>query len=390
MFVCVPDSVRNSVKDVSPGHWRVQAVIISTTHSDTLLINSYFPFDERTEEHENEELTETVAVIQNIINNNNCDSIIWTGDINADFSRNNLQCRTVQEMVVGNNLTSVWDDFDVDFTCTYEREGDTHVSLLDHFFLSEDLKVTEAGVLHHPDNSSDHEPIFCVLESLALSQSVTERAPHKSKPSWKIASKEQKEQYKLLLENRLESIKMPTQVTECENVHCRDPVHLEALDWAATELLEGVQDCAEATLPVPKAGEAKDRKATPGFKTRVKPFKDVAYFWHQVWKSASSPLNCELHTIMKRTRNKYHMEFKKCQKAENLIKKSNLLDACLNGNGDIFKEIKKMRKVKKSCADTMDGVSKDIPGNFRSIYKDLYNCVEDAEEVARIQEEVEN
>ena len=48
-----------------------------------------------------------------------------------------------------------------------------------------------------------------------------------------------------------------------------------------------------------------------------------------------------------------------------------------------------MRKVKKSCADTMDGVSKDIPGQFRSIYKDLYNCVDDAEDVAEIKEEVE-
>ena len=102
---------------------------------------------------------------------------------------------------------------------------------------------------------------------------------------------------------------MPTQVTEWERVNCRDPVHLEALDWAATELLEGVQNCSEATLPVPNAREAMDRKVTPGFKIRVKPFKDVAYFWHQVWKSASSPLNCELHTIMKRTRNKYRMEF---------------------------------------------------------------------------------
>ena len=83
------------------------------------------------------------------------------------------------------------------------------------------------------------------------------------------------------------------------------------------------------------------------------------------------------------------MEFKKCQKSENIIKKSNLLYACLNGNGDIFKEIKKMRKTKKTCPNTMDGISDNIPGHFKSIYKDLYNCVKDADEIGAIQAEVE-
>ena len=285
----------------------------------------------------------------------------------------------------------MWQNFVIDFTCTYESEGVTYVSLLDHFFVSEVLlqSVSKAGVLHHPDNSSDHEPIFCVLESIVLSQSVTEIAPYKPKPSWRMASEEQKEQYKYLLDTRLSSIVIPTQVTECVDVHCQDPVHLEAIDWLSIEIPEGVQDCAEAALPLPQAGGSEGKKSTPGFRTRVQPYKDNAYFWHQVWKSASCPLNSQLHTIMKRTRNRYHMEFKKCQKSENTIKKSNLLDACLNGNGDLFKELKKMRKTKMFCADTIDGVSEDVPGHFRNIYKDLYNCVEDAEEIAEIKAKVD-
>ena len=49
-----------------------------------------------------------------------------------------------------------------------------------------------------------------------------------------------------------------------------------------------------------------------------------------------------------------------------------------------------MRKTKKPCSDTIDGVSDDIPGHFKSIYEDLYNCVEDADEIADIKVEVEN
>ena len=71
------------------------------------------------------------------------------------------------------------------------------------------------------------------------------------------------------------------------------------------------------------------------------------------------------------------MEFKKCQRAEATIRKSKLLDACLNGNGELFKEIKAMRRTKSKCADSIDGVKNDIPGHFKGIYSDLYNCVKD-------------
>ena len=93
---------------------------------------------------------------------------------------------------------------------------------------------------------------------------------------------------------------------------------------------------------------------------------------------------------MKKTRNVYHYEYKKCVRAEAKIKKSKLLDACINGNGDLFKEVKAMRKVKQKVADTIDGVTQDIPNHFGSIYKELYNCVEDGDEIIKISEEIES
>ena len=84
------------------------------------------------------------------------------------------------------------------------------------------------------------------------------------------------------------------------------------------------------------------------------------------------------------------MELKKCRKAEQTIKKTKLLDACLNGNGDLFKEIKEMRNTKPVCADKVDGVTDDIPNHFRNIYKELYNSVHDADEIEIISEEINN
>ena len=56
---------------------------------------------------------------------------------------------------------------------------------------------------------------------------------------------------------------------------------------------------------------------------------------------------------MKHTRNVYHYHLRKCKKAEKSIRRNRLLDACLNGNGELFEEIKKMRKSEPVVASSM-------------------------------------
>ena len=75
-----------------------------------------------------------------------------------------------------------------------------------------------------------------------------------------------------------------------------------------------------------------------------------------MWISAGRPLNTELHRIMKRSRNIYHYNYRKCKKSEQIISKNKLLDACLNGKGDIFKGIRKLRASKPTVATSMDGI----------------------------------
>ena len=160
MFICVPDCIKSCVTDISPDHWRVQAVVIESAQSKTLLINSYFPYDKRNQEDEEDinDLIETLEVIRNIIQGCECDSVVLAGDLNADYSRNTQHANTVKETIEEQHLTAAWDCFEIDFTCTYEREGVSHLSTLDHFYFSERIidMVSDAGAIHHPDNTSDH------------------------------------------------------------------------------------------------------------------------------------------------------------------------------------------------------------------------------------------
>ena len=120
----------------------------------------------------------------------------------------------------------------------------------------------------------------------------------------------------------------------------------------------------------------------------MKGFKTDAHFWYNVWLSAERPVNCVLHDIMKHTRNIFHLMLRKCKRATETIRKNKILDACLNGNGDLFYEIKKMRNVKTKFASSMDGRTEDILSNFADIYSKLYNEVDDREEIAMINEEI--
>ena len=49
-----------------------------------------------------------------------------------------------------------------------------------------------------------------------------------------------------------------------------------------------------------------------------------------------------------------------------------------------------MRKTKAVHAKKFDGVSEDIPNHFINIYKELYNCIKDGEDIKDISEQVEN
>jgi hypothetical protein len=93
-------------------------------------------------------------------------------------------------------------------------------------------------------------------------------------------------------------------------------------------VLETVRQVAEDTLPIPAVGSSsKVRSITPGWKSDVKHFRDNAFFWHQVWESCGRPINTEVHRVMKRTRNVYHYQYRKCKNAEERIKRDKLLSA---------------------------------------------------------------
>ena len=77
--------------------YRVQVLKIKMKTSCFLLVNSYFPCDPRTIGQEDPELLQTIEVIKYSIERANCEAVVWTGDINADFMRGTNHTDRIQE-----------------------------------------------------------------------------------------------------------------------------------------------------------------------------------------------------------------------------------------------------------------------------------------------------
>ena len=94
---------------------------------------------------------------------------------------------------------------------------------------------------------------------------------------------------------------------------------------------------------------------------------------------------------MKRTRNRFHYQVRKCRRVEEFIRNQKIVENCLDGDQDLFKEIKRQRSNNNEDEVTIDGVSGDeIPGKFAEIYKNLYNMSTDDGEVSEIRNQMKD
>ena len=69
-----------------------------------------------------------------------------------------------------------------------------------------------------------------------------------------------------------------------------------------------------------------------------------------------------------------------------IIRKNTLLNTCIDNNGDIFKEIRKLRRAPPTQTAAIDGVTSNIESRFAQVYEKLYNSVEDTVDIEEIKD----
>ena len=240
------------------------------------------------------------------------------------------------------------------------------------------VKTSNSGVLHLPENTSDQ---LCNIRNICESSIPSVEKENAERFNIRSLKSSDWGQYVDVLDQKLRYVQIPA-CANCKNVHCKDTNHVTDIDDYATNILE-IQDISIKSVIMKSSKSNAKPKVVPGWSEAVKPFREDAMFWHAVWKSSGKPLNNLIHHTMKRTRNLYHYAIRKCKKSVEQIKKSKLLDACINGKGNIFDEFRKIRHVKRDLPQTIDG-SNNIPDEFANVYKKLYNSTQDQVETLKI------
>ena len=355
---------------------RVQAVVVDLK-SKVLWLNTYFPGDPGVENFDETELRETLAGVKWAIENSEYDNILWCGDINADFIRNNRFTGIVNDFINTHQLKRAWLNFSVDHT--FNSPANNSTSTIDHFMFNKELFnfVETAGVIHRGDNLSGHSPIFLKLKTDKLPRTNIPTRQYLPKQCWKKATSNDKQGFKYHLKGELDNLRIPHSISACTDVNCQSLEHRNDIDQYILDIINSIEDSAQEYIPYSQPCPGKSpRKVIPGWTELVKPFCEDAKFWYSVWYSAGKPNSGELHNIMCHTRNRFKYAKRRCQNACDRIKRDKLVQAALSGDCNLFEELGKIKGRKNNhSASKIDGISGDvkIAEHFKEIYKDLYN-----------------
>ena len=99
-------------------------------------------------------------------------------------------------------------------------------------------------------------------------------------------------------------------------------------------------------------------------------------------------MNRTLHTIMKISRNRYHLILSEKKRIIERMKSTNILNSCINNDHNIFDEIKRMRRCQQTPATTIDDVTVDIPNYLLKKYERLHNSVNDESNLFELEEKM--
>ena len=185
---------------------------------------------------------------------------------------------------------------------------------------------------------------------------------------------------------------MPYDAVYCRNSRCNNHFYFDNLENLAEDLISAINSAAKDNLAIIHNKNTKKKVIYPGWKTMVEPFKEQAEFWNFLWLEAGKPNLGEIFSIMKHTKSQYHYAVRRCKKAALKLKEDKMVECLLNGDTDLFNEVRKSRSSRKECATTIDGQlgAENISNHFRQQYETLYNQQKSEQDMKSILNDLNN
>ena len=343
--------------------------------------------------------------MRNIFSTAQFDDVVWGSDFNWDPSRNSQFSRSIAAFVQETGLTSLWDQHPVPYTHVH-TDGKAR-SVLDHFLLSPRLLqlVDACGIVERGDNRSRHCPIWVRLKlgSLPIRKPSPKWVPNRV--DWSKATSDQVCAYRAHLQISLEKIQavaeqpLCSSSLQCDDIHCLVGDHSEARDSYVLDLLSAVIESSHLNMPTYGGswfGSRRTGVSVPGWSTVVKPFREESLYWGNIWKASGRQTEGWVFENYKEARRQYHYAVLRARRAQEHHQAEQLLAASMEGDVQLLKEMKAIRKGKKSgnsdLPDSVGGADGEqaIADMFRESYETLFNSAPTNTEMQELKQRLKN
>ena len=377
-------------------NFRLQATKFSLPGSSLLVINTYFPCDPQNDNFDDTELVTVLADLEDVIRDSQCTDILLTGDLNCDFRRQTRFTSLVKDCMTNLGLLVTWQNPDndpqhhietVDYTHCSITRGVASYSTIDHFGASQRVfnAISEAGVIHSGENTSNHSAIFAKVnvDDLDLTLEVPRLPP---RVSWDRANTDAQDKYRASLAKQLNEIILPDSAN-CRDLHCTK--HSDFLEEYTMSVMQAVESASKTCLPL--SGQSRRQGgAVAGWNDHVRPYAEESKFWESIWISLGRPNQGETFAMMKDSKRQYKYAVRRLKRVNDKIINEKFLSSIISGGADIFKEIRKLRGTSSTFSSRIDQEvgQENIAKHFATIYSELYNRVEVGEELEKVSDTI--
>ena len=270
-----------------------------------VLINVYFPCSENSSAYFNE-LGHCIGFIEGVLAN--CSqNVIVLGDFNFACAVSAPGFARIYDALKDYSVYNCDHLMSCDSPCySYVHETLGHKSLLDHFFMSEELihAVQKLSILEESSNLSDHLPVECELQVLCST-----RCPIKRQRNCKIAAvrwdKSNVSDYYCASRSELSKVAVPVHCFSCSDEVCTCNDHHEALNRYYEDIVNALETAANRTIVKLPCSALK-----VFWTNELDSLKQDSIFWHNIWKDAGRPGSGIIHNIKCRCKLKYKQAIK--------------------------------------------------------------------------------
>jgi hypothetical protein len=351
---------------------RICAIRLQMVNANFLIINVYLPTDKQN--NNTDELDDCLDEIGAIIDKYDQDVVIFGGDLNCDTRRVSAHVATLKNLAINADLLWCCSHSVSKCDYTYVDASSLSCSMIDHFLISRDLfnSVKLYSALHDGANRSGHAILYMDI-CFPHSVGTTRTCVNVPRPKWSSASDNDLVAYRAELDRLLHTITIPYHVVSCTGKNCS--CCTSVIDKFAESIISCCLTAARSTIPF--TGSKRSQKI-PGWNDEVRPYRDSARFWYNIWNDSGRPRSGVVADLVRRTKAKYHYAIRKLKAKGDKVKVEKMAEAVLqNRNRNFFNEARKLCGTNKAVSSCIDDETDDIEiaNLFGKQYKDLYNSV---------------